>query len=316
MRILVTGAAGFIGSHLCAKLLENVDIEVVGVDTFIGPTPKDIKVANLPELINHPRFTFIEVDLMKADIDDLLSQVEVVYHLAGMPGVRSSWGNDFNDYVTNNINLTQKLLESAKNIPLKKFIYASTSSIYGEKSGMVKEDEYPLPLSPYGLTKLAGEHLCNVYRHSYNIPIVIVRFFTVYGPGQRPDMAFHRFIKQILTGEPLTIFGDGTQSRDFTYISDCVEGISKIYDKDHVVGTYMNIGGKERASVNEVIGMIEELTGKKANKKILPKVSGEPKHTWADITNAKKLIGYEPKVTLREGIAKEIEYIKKIYDIK
>jgi len=289
---------------------------VVGVDTFIGPTPKNLKLSNLQKLTNHPRFTFMEMNLMDADLEGLMKGIDVIYHLAGMPGVRSSWGNDFDDYVTNNILLTQRLLESVKGLPVKKFIYASTSSIYGEKSGMVKESDYPLPLSPYGITKLSGEHLCHVYQHSYQVPVVTVSFFTVYGPGQRPDMAFHRFIKQILSDEPLTIFGDGTQSRDFTYVKDCVEGISKIVSNNQAIGKCFNIGGKERASVNEVVEIIEDLTGKKAKLTYLPKVTGEPMHTWADISQAQSILGYDPKITLREGIAKEIEYISEIYGLQ
>ena len=282
MNILVTGAAGFIGSHLCEKLLTDENNTVFGVDTFIGPTPSNLKRINVDSLKKHPRFKLIEADLLTADLNQLLTGIDCLYHLAGMPGVRASWGKDFLPYVTNNIVVTQRLLEAAKNKPLKKFVYASTSSIYGEKHGDVSEAVIPEPLSPYGITKLTGEHLCNVYSKSFNIPIVIVRFFTVYGPRQRPDMAFHRFIAQILKDEQITIFGDGTQSRDFTFVKDCVEGISKIIYQDHIIGETMNIGGKERATINEVISVIEKLTGKKANIKYFSSISGEPKHE-ADI---------------------------------
>lgn len=315
MNILVTGAAGFVGSHLCEKLLLDTNINIIGVDMFTGPTPKELKQWNLKDLLQNPRFTFVQTDLLKADLEQLLDGVNVVYHLAGMPGVRASWGKDFDPYVMNNILVTQRLLEAVKNKPLDKFIYSSTSSIYGEKDGMVPEDAIPTPLSPYGITKLTGEHLCNVYHTSYQIPVVIIRYFTVYGPRQRPDMAFHRFIKQILKGEPLTLFGDGTQSRDFTYISDCVEGTSSILRKNNVIGQTINIGGKERASVNDVIAMIEELTGKKAKMEFLPKMNGEPKHTWADISKARTLLDYDPNVTLKKGLAKELEYIREVYKL-
>ncbi len=315
MNILVTGAAGFIGSHLCDKLLEDEKNEILGIDTFTGPTTADLKLKNVSHLLSHPRFRLIQQDLLTTELSDLLKGIDAVYHLAGMPGVRSSWGKDFDPYVTNNILSTQRLLEAAKDRPLKKFIYASTSSVYGEKSGRVSEDACPAPLSPYGITKLTGEHLCHVYRISYQIPIVTVRFFTVYGPRQRPDMAFHRFIKQIITGNPLTVFGDGLQSRDFTYISDCVEGTSSVLHKENVLGEIINIGGKERASVKDVITIIEELTGKKANIHYSAKVSGEPKHTWADITKAMNLLGYDPKISLKEGLALEIEYIRSVYDL-
>lgn len=313
MNILVTGAAGFIGSFLCEKLLTDEQNTVVGVDTFIGPTPTLLKKENLNNLSKHPRFKLLKENLMTADLEQLLQNIDIIYHLAGMPGVRSSWGKDFDPYVTNNILVTQRLLEAAKNKPLQKFIYASTSSVYGETHGKVVEDAYLTPLSPYGITKLTGEHLCTVYHKSFNIPIITVRFFTVYGPRQRSDMAFHRFIVRILKGERITIFGDGTQSRDFTYIGDCVEGISSIVYKDNLIGKTINIGGKERATVNKAISIIEQLSGKKAKIEYLSMLKGEPKHTWADISKAQNLLGYDPKVTLNEGIAKEIEYIRNVY---
>ncbi|MBZ5752722.1 NAD-dependent epimerase/dehydratase family protein [Metabacillus rhizolycopersici] len=315
MKILVTGAAGFIGSHLCEQLLKDTKNEVVGVDTFIGPTPDMLKQVNIKALMNHSKFQFLKLDLLTADLEHLLHDIDAVYHLAGMPGVRSSWGNDFGPYVSNNISVTQRLLEAAKNKNLTKFIYASTSSVYGEKSGKVSEDSCPTPLSPYGITKLTGEHLCHVYQKSYNIPIIIVRFFTVYGPRQRPDMAFHRFILQILKGEPITVYGDGTQSRDFTFVSDCIDATSSILYKDNLIGSTINIGGKERASINEIIFMLEQLTNKKATIYYSQKISGEPKHTWADISLAQTLLDYEPIVTLKEGLSQEIQYIRSVYQL-
>ena len=315
MNILVTGAAGFIGSHLCEKLVKDKKNKVIGVDTFIVPAERRADSVPVIRLLNHPQVQFIQKDLLTSDLSELLSGIDVIYHLAGMPGVRSSWGKDFDPYVTNNILLTQRLLEAAKEMPLKKFIYASTSSIYGEMNGKVSENTLPVPLSPYGITKLSGEHLCHVYQKSHQVPVVITRFFTVYGPRQRPDMAFHRFIKQILNEETLTIFGDGTQSRDFTYISDCVDGITSILHHDQLIGTTLNIGGKERSSVNDIISLIEEITGKTAKKQYFPKISGEPKHTWADISVAKELLNYDPKVSLKEGLKYEIDYIRSLYQL-
>ncbi|WP_243291395.1 NAD-dependent epimerase/dehydratase family protein [Bacillus sp. FJAT-47783] len=312
MNILVTGAAGFIGSHLCEKLLENDEHHVIGVDHFIGPTPIPLKNQNLASLLTHPRFTFSRKDLYITDLNTLLKNVDIVFHLAGIPGVRSSWGEDFDPYVVNNILVTQRFLEALKTSSVKKFIYASTSSVYGQKSGKVKEDALPEPLSPYGVTKLAGEHLCRLYEKSFHIPIVILRFFTVYGPRQRSDMAFHTFIKQILTNQPITVFGDGTQSRDFTYIDDCVNGIVSVMNNDRATGQTFNLGGTERASVHEVIRIIEQLTGKKAHIEYKPKVHGEPKHTYADSTHAHNILGYQPTVTLKEGLKKEITYIQHI----
>lgn len=313
MKILITGAAGFIGSHLCEQLLKDQRNEIIGVDTFIGPTPEKLKLVNLKTLQNHPKFHFMELDLLTSDLELLLNDIDVVYHLAGMPGVRSSWGKDFGPYVMNNISATQRLLEAAKNKKLTKFIYASTSSVYGEKSGKVSEDTCPNPLSPYGITKLTGEYLCHVYQKSFNIPVIVVRFFTVYGPRQRPDMAFHRFILQILKGEPITVYGDGTQSRDFTFIGDCINATSSVLNKDHLIGKTINIGGKERASINEIISILEQLTGKKAMIHYTQKISGEPKHTWADISLAQTLLDFEPKVLLKEGLSKEIDYIRSVY---
>lgn len=312
MRILVTGAAGFIGSHLCEKLLENDHYTVIGIDQFIGPTSVQLKNKNLQSLLNHPRFFFQQKDLYITDLKRLLSGIDVVFHLAGIPGVRSSWGYDFEPYVLNNILVTQRFLEALKTSPVKKFVYASTSSIYGQKSGKVTEDMLPEPLSPYGVTKLAGEHLCRLYEKNFDIPVVILRFFTVYGPRQRPDMAFHIFIKQLLNNQPITVFGDGTQTRDFTYIDDCVKGIASVIDQDEAIGKTFNIGGLERASVNEVIHLLENLTGKKATIQYKPKVHGEPKHTYADISLAQKILGYQPIVTLKDGLKKEIEYVHSI----
>ncbi|HZG61453.1 MAG TPA: NAD-dependent epimerase/dehydratase family protein [Anoxybacillus sp.] len=313
MNILVTGAAGFIGSHLCEKLLEDENNTIIGIDCFTGPTSSHIKKFNLEKLILHPRFTFISKDLLSLDLPELLKDTDVVYHLAGMPGVRTSWGRDFQAYVDHNISSTQLLLEACKDLPLKQFIFASTSSVYGEKDGKVSEMMEPTPLSPYGITKLTAEHLCKVYKTSFEIPIVILRYFTVYGPRQRPDMAFHRFIKQILTNQPITIFGDGTQTRDFTYISDCVNGTAAVLENTNTIGKTINIGGKERASINDIIDLLELLTGKKAKRHYTKTVIGEPKHTWADISTAEHYLNYAPTITLKEGLQKEIDYIRWIY---
>jgi len=314
MNILVTGAGGFIGSHLCERLLANSKHQVYGVDTFIGPTPNNLKQHNLIYLKKHPRFTLIKDHLLNVDLRKLLNGIDVVYHLAAIPGVRSSWGKDFNPYVENNIVVTQQLLEACKDIKLEKFIYASTSSIYGEKTGKVSEDMIPHPLSPYGATKLTGEHLCHLYQKSYGIPIVILRYFTVYGPRQRPDMAFHRFIKQMTFDEPITVFGDGKQTRDFTYIDDCIDGTSAVLTANNVIGETINIGGKERSSVLEIISLLEQITSKKAKITFSPKVKGEPRHTWADISKANHLLSYYPVTTLSEGLKKEYQYFQSIYE--
>ncbi|MES1053159.1 NAD-dependent epimerase/dehydratase family protein [Bacillus thuringiensis] len=314
MKILVTGAAGFIGSHLCQALLKNSAYHVVGIDQFIGPTPATLKTGNIQSLELNPRFKFIREDILTADLSKLLKDVNVVYHLAAIPGVRTSWGKDFQPYVTNNIIATQQLLEACKHIILDKFIHISTSSVYGEQSGAVSEDLLPTPLSPYGVTKLSGEHLCHIYHKNFHIPIVILRYFTVYGPRQRPDMAFHRLIKQMLENKPLTIFGDGTQTRDFTYIDDCIRGtIAALETSEPIVGEVINIGGTERSSVLNIISTLEKILGKSATKKFLTSVPGEPKKTWADISKASTLLQYSPTVSLFNGLEAEYQYIKQLY---
>ena len=309
MKILVTGAAGFIGSHLCERLLQMKDIDVIGIDGFINPSLNQTKQRNLRLLLTHPRFQFHQVDLRQADLERFLDGVQVVYHLAGIPGVRTSWGTDFQAYVEHNIVATQILLEAVREFPLEKFIYVSTSSVYGEKVGKVAEDSIPTPLSPYGVSKLTGEYLCKVYQVSYGIPLVILRYFTVYGPRQRSDMAFHQFIIRILHHEPIKIFGDGLQTRDFTYIRDCVEGTALALQAEGVIGETINIGGRERASILEVISLIEDLLNVKATLEFTERLKGDPRDTWADISKAQAILNYNPVSSLKTGLEQEINDI-------
>lgn len=317
MKILVTGAAGFIGSHLCDRLLQLNNIEVIGIDGFINSSLYETKQSNLRELLLNPHFKFHQVDIRKADLKKILDGIEAVFHLAGVPGVRTSWGTDFQAYVDHNISATQTLLEAVREFPIQKFIYVSTSSVYGEKVGKVTEESIPTPLSPYGVSKLTGEYLCKVYQASYKIPIVILRYFTVYGPRQRSDMAFHRFIKGIINDETLQIYGDGSQTRDFTFISDCVEGTVAVLNADNVIGETINLGGRERASVSNVIKQLEEILGKKANLQFTEGLIGEPRDTWADISKAQQLLGYNPVVTLKNGLTFQInDFYKNIKKLK
>ncbi len=313
MNILVTGAAGFIGSHLCEQLLVDKNHHVIGIDGLIDPNLKLLKERNIATLRQHPRFTFINENLLAIDWKKILINVDVIYHLAAIPGVRSSWGTNFDSYVINNINVTQRLLESCRNIPIKKFIYVSTSSVYGEKQGKVPEDSLPSPLSPYGVTKLTGEYLCNVYQKTDQIPIIILRYFTVYGPRQRSDMAFHRFIQHKLQKQPIPIYGSGKQTRDFTYVSDCVEATAAVLNANNLIGETINIGGKERASILEIIAIIEELIGEKVEVNFCEKAHGEPMHTWADITKAEQLLNYKPTVSLKVGLKHELDDLIKLY---
>lgn len=307
MKICVTGAAGFIGSHLCERLLQIKDIEVIGIDGFINPALNQTKQRNLRLLLPHPRFQFHQVDLRQADLKRLLEDVQVVYHLAAIPGVRTSWGTDFKSYADHNILATQILLEAVRECSLKKLIYVSTSSVYGEKVGKVTENSIPAPLSPYGVSKLTGEYLCKVYQESYGLPIVILRYFTVYGPRQRSDMAFYRFIDGILHHRPIKIYGDGKQTRDFTFVKDCVEGTATALYADGVIGETINIGGRERASILEVISLIEDLLNEKAIIEFMEKSKGDPRNTWADISKAQTLLKYNPISSLKTGLEHQID---------
>jgi nucleoside-diphosphate-sugar epimerase len=313
MKIVVTGAAGFIGSHLCEFLLKSGIHEVIGIDAYVRDELKIIGNKNIETFQSHPKFTMISSDLLQIDWDKTLEGVDIVYHLAGIPGVRSSWGNNFHHYANTNILATQQLLEACKNTALKKFVYVSTSSVYGETSGRVTEDTSTAPLSPYGISKLTGEHLCRVYWKNDGVPIVILRYFTVYGPRQRSDMAFHRFIKQMIANEPITLIGDGTQSRDFTYISDCIEATAAVATNSSLIGETINIGGKERSSIINVIHILENLTGKQAHIVNIGAMRGEPMHTWADISKAARLLKYDPKISLKEGLAEELAYFIHYY---
>jgi UDP-glucuronate 4-epimerase len=314
MIIAVTGAAGFIGSHLCERLLQNPEHRVIGIDGMIQPRLRPIKERNLRGLLNHPRFTFIEGNLLRISWKSLLPGVEAIYHLAGMPGVRSSWGTDFKLYANHNILATQRLLEACIRKPPERIVFASTSSVYGHKIGRVRENDSLEPLSPYGVTKLTGEHLCRVYRENFGLPIVILRYFTVYGPRQREDMAFHRFIRQILRHEPLFVNGDGNQTRDFTYVDDCIDGTAAALKAPGAIGEIINIGGKERASVLEAVARLEQLSGSRTDIRLGGKTLGEPQNTWADISKAERLLGYSPKVGLSEGLQSEWNDLSELYE--
>ncbi|AOZ91960.1 NAD-dependent epimerase/dehydratase family protein [Paenibacillus crassostreae] len=313
MNIVITGAAGFIGSHLSEALLKRGHT-VIGIDDLEHTTNRNIKEDNLKNILGHPQFQWNSTDLLKIDLDHLINNADVIFHLAGIAGVRNSWGLSFNDYLQANVLLTQKILEACKkSARLKKIVYASSSSVYGGGSGPFSSEESPTrPISPYGLTKLAGEHLCSLYYKQYGLPYTALRYFTVYGPRQRPDMGFHRFMKAAILDQPLTIYGNGQQTRDFTYISDLVEGnIQAMNYKNH--GTVFNIGGVETASVNEVITTIERLSGKKLQLSYLPEQPGDPFTTRGDISFARNELGYHPIISLDEGMTEQWAYISGLY---
>ena len=309
MRVVVTGAAGFIGSHLSERLLA-AGHEVVGIDSFADYYEKARKEQNLETSRSNDRFHFAAADLVDADLDPLLDGAAVVYHLAGQPGVRPSWGNLFDRYVRDNVIATQRLLEALKEVPIKRFVFAGSSSVYGDAERFpTKETALPRPVSPYGVTKLAAEHLTLLYTRNFGIPAVSVRYFTVYGPRQRPDMAFSRFMQAMTAGEDIEVFGDGEQTREFTYVSDAVDGTIKASTAD-VVGQIFNLGGGSRVTVNKVLATLEEISGLSVRRQNLPAAPGDPRHTGASINLARERLGWEPRVSLAEGLAKQWEWFQ------
>ncbi len=316
MRVLVTGVAGFIGSHLTERLIAG-GYEVLGVDSFFDYYPKRIKENNLKGLLAHSGFEFIQGDLAELDLNSLISGVDAVFHQAALAGVRSSWGKKFKDYVNNNVLATQLLLEASKGKDLKKFIYASSSSVYGDAQDLpITENSPQRPVSPYGVTKLAGEHLVSLYHTGYGIPTVSLRYFTVYGPRQRPDMAFHKFISAVMNGEEIEIYGTGEQTRDFTFVSDAVTANMQALDNGRPGGIY-NIGGGSRIILSDAIKIIEEVVGRAAKIKYADTQRGDAKHTFADISKAEKDLSYSPKISIAEGISKHYDWLvenKELYN--
>ncbi|SJZ46669.1 NAD-dependent epimerase/dehydratase family protein [Selenihalanaerobacter shriftii] len=314
MKHLITGVAGFIGSNLAEELLARGK-EVIGVDCFTDYYARELKEKNLKDIIDNDNFEFIEANLLDLDLVELLNGVDYVYHQAAQAGVRASWGQTFDIYTNNNIRATQQLLEAAKETDIKKIVYASSSSVYGDTDQLpMKETNRLQPVSPYGVSKLAAENLCYLYWKNFGVSTVSLRYFTVFGERQRPDMAFHIFIKAILTDGKITIFGDGKQSRNFTYVGDVVQANILAAESD-VKGEIFNVGGAgERVTLNKTIETIEEIIGKRVEKEYQAVAKGDVKHTEADETKIRKMLGYKPKVGLKEGLEREVEWLKGIYD--
>lgn len=314
MRCLVTGVAGFIGSHLAERLLSDGH-EVCGIDAFIDYYPRSIKERNLSGPCSWQQFNFVEGDLLDLDLPPLLEGVDWIFHQAAQAGVRTSWGQEFSGYVDCNVLATQRLLEAAMRTEgIQRFVYASSSSVYGDTLVLpVTELVPPQPVSPYGVTKLAAEHLCLLYHRNFGVPTVALRYFTVYGPRQRPDMAFHRFCKAILEHQTLHLYGDGQQTRDFTYVSDVVEANIRAAASKNAVGKVMNIAGGSHISMHEVIQLLQEISDIPLTVTFEMKQPGDVGHTFADTGRARQLMGYHPQVTLREGLAKEFAYIASFY---
>ncbi len=309
---LVTGAAGFIGSHLSERLLAE-GFCVVGLDSFTDYYPRRDKEANLASLRAAPpeQFRFVEGDLRTLDLAALIARenIRYIFHNAGQAGVRPSWGQHFEEYVNRNILATQALLEACRNVDLARFVFASSSSVYGDAEKFpTSEDELPRPVSPYGVTKLAAEHLCLLYAKQFRLPVVALRYFSVYGPRQRPDMAFRIFIRALLGDEPLRILGDGEQTREFTYVGDIVEANLLAARAPEVSGRVYNIGGGSQVTVNATVELLRELTGVQPRVEYKPRAPGDHRNGAADITRAQRDLNYAPRVTLAEGLRRQVEW--------
>jgi len=311
-RVLVTGTAGFIGSHLSEALVAE-GTEVIGVDCFTDYYPRALKEANLRRLSADRQFTLVEGDLTDLRLEPLMRNVDAVFHLAAQAGVRASWGDDFDLYVHHNVHGTQHVLEAARHRGVR-VVYSSSSSIYGDaESFTTLESATPAPVSPYGATKLAGEHLCRIYSREMGVPTVSLRYFTVFGPRQRPDMAFTRFLRAACLGEPIELYGDGTQSRNFTYVADAVEANLRAAGFGTAGGVY-NVGGGAQVSVNEVLEMLEDLTGAPIMVNRRERQPGDARHTGADGTLAERELGFRASTSLREGLGHQLAWVQASLD--
>ena len=308
MNALITGVAGFIGSTLAGRLLAQ-GARVTGIDCFTDYYPRALKEANLADLLPSPAFRFVENTIQAADLAALLSGTTHVFHLAAQAGVRKSWGRDFAVYTVNNVEATQVLLEACVGSGIERLVYASSSSVYGDDTELpMRETAVPVPLSPYGVTKLAAEHLCNLYHANHGVPCVSLRYFTVYGPRQRPDMAFNRFIRAALAGTPIGVYGDGEQTRDFTFVADAVTATISAAARG-VPGRVYNIGGGSRVSVNHVLEIIGRLTGRPIDVRREGRQKGDMRDTYADTTAARRDLGFAPTVTIEQGLQAECDWI-------
>jgi nucleoside-diphosphate-sugar epimerase len=311
MKAFITGVAGFIGSTLAERLLGQ-GADVTAVDSFTDYYPREIKERNLAQLLQQPRFRFVESRVQDADLARLLADRSHVFHLAAQAGVRKSWGSDFSVYSTNNIEATQILLEACLGLPIERVVYASSSSIYGDNVALpMREDALPQPVSPYGVSKLAAEQLCYLYHVSHGLPTVSLRYFTVYGPRQRPDMGFHIFLRAAVLGTPITVYGDGEQTRDFTFVTDAVSATIAAATRG-VPGRVYNIGGGSRVSINQVLDMIGRVSGRRPVLRGDPVQKGDMRHTYADTSRARADLGFTPAVGLEEGLAAEHKWLTEI----
>jgi UDP-glucuronate 4-epimerase len=304
---VVTGAAGFIGSHLVERLLAE-GRDVVGIDSFDDYYGRPVKEKNLENARRHPHFRWVEGDLNAIALSDVLHEGDLLYHLAGQPGVRGSWGAQFDRYLQNNVLATQRVMEAAARAHVGRVVFGSSSSVYGNLSVQPTDEQaLPHPISPYGVTKLAAEHLVHLYGQVRGISTVALRFFTVFGPRQRPDMAFHRFLRAIEEGSTISLYGQGQWRRDFTYVDDIVDGIVSAGERGADGASY-NLGGGSPATLIEVVALLEKVTGRSAQVQFAENPGGEPSSTWADCRSAERALSFRPKVHLAEGLRRQWEW--------
>lgn len=310
MRALVTGASGFIGSHLCDRLLADGQ-EVVGIDCFTDYYARSLKEQNLACAREYRSFKFLELDLATDDLCEAVDGAQVVYHLAGRSGLRDRRRGEFAHYVRDNLLATERVLESLVDSSITRLVYASSSSVYGDTEKLpTKESNVPRPLSSYGVTKLAGENLVHRYHRGFGVPVTSLRYFTIFGPRQRPDMAVARFMQAAAVGEEVEVLGDGDQSRDFTYITDAIEATIRAATAD-VVGKVLNIGGGSRATINVLLAEIEEITETSVRRRYLTPPPEDQRHTAASINLARQHLSWEPRVSLRDGLANQWSWLRR-----
>ncbi len=305
MKALVTGCAGFIGSHLTDRLLKE-GFQVIGIDRFADYYAREIKEKNISGALTNKAFDLIEQDILETEN---FPEVDYVFHQAAQAGVRGSWGKSFEIYTRDNIQSTQRLLEFYKDRKIKKFVYASSSSVYGDVDLPMRETSILKPFSPYGVTKLAAENLCYLYYRNYQVPVISLRYFTVYGPRQRPEMAINLFVRAVLNGEEISVYGDGNQTRDFTYVDDIIE--ANILSASHnVSGEVFNVGGGSRISVKELAKKIEKYTGEKAKLEYIEAQPGDVRDTLADTGKISKELHWQPKVGIDEGLQRYVSWFQ------
>jgi UDP-glucuronate 4-epimerase len=312
--ILITGGAGFIGSHLIERLLAEGDWQITVVDDFNDFYEPSIKRANVAQHISNEQFKLIEADIrdyraLEKAFD--YAGYDCIVHLAARAGVRPSL-TEPRLYVETNINGTLNLLELARKNAVKQFVFGSSSSVYGVNPKVPFSEDDPIfnPISPYAATKAAGELICHTYSHLYDMRIVCLRFFTVYGARQRPDLAIHKFAKLISAGKPIPVFGDGTTRRDYTYIDDIIAGVRAAIDYDKTSYEVINLGESRTVELRELISLLENALGARAQIDRQPLQPGDVPQTFADISRARKLLGYDPQTDIETGIRRFVEWFR------